>query len=241
MSLDIQTGIQPRAQKVVIYGAEGIGKSTLASKFPDPLFIDLEGGTSQLDVKRIANIKTWAEVGDALTAIIKEKVELKTLVIDTADAAENLARAYFVEKNGKEFEEVSYGAGYPKFAQIVSTLISSLDVFVRRGINVVVLAHAKMRKFEQPDELGAYDRWELKLSRNTAPLFKEWADMVLFCNFKTDITLTDSGKARAAGGRRVIYAAHHPCWDAKNRHGLPDSFDMDYEILRPIFEGGKKA
>lgn len=111
MSLDIQTGIQPRAQKVVIYGAEGIGKSTLAAKFPDPLFIDLEGGTSQLDVKRIANIKTWAEIGEALTAIIKEKVELKTLVIDTADAAENLARAYFVEQNGKEYEEVPYGAG----------------------------------------------------------------------------------------------------------------------------------
>ena len=48
-----------------------------------------------------------------------------------------------------------------------------------------------MRKFEQPDELGAYDRWELKLDKNTAPLVKEWADMVLFANYKTVVVNVD--------------------------------------------------
>lgn len=42
-----------------------------------------------------------------------------------------------------------------------------------------------MRKFEQPDEIGSYDRWEMKLTKNVAPLVKEWADMVLFANYKT--------------------------------------------------------
>ena len=50
--MNITSGIQARAQRVVIYGTEGIGKSTLASQFPDPLFIDTEGSTSNMDVKQ---------------------------------------------------------------------------------------------------------------------------------------------------------------------------------------------
>ena len=50
--MNISTGKIDRAQKIVIYGAEGIGKTTLASKFPDPLFIDTEGSTAHIDVKR---------------------------------------------------------------------------------------------------------------------------------------------------------------------------------------------
>ena len=61
--------------------------------------------------------------------------------------------------------------------------LNTLNELVERGVNVVVTAHAKMRKFEQPDELGAYDRWEMKLTKQTAPMVKEWADMVLFCNY----------------------------------------------------------
>ena len=57
--LKITEGTVNRALKVVIYGSEGIGKTTIASKFPNPLFIDTEGGTSQLNVRRIDRPKTW--------------------------------------------------------------------------------------------------------------------------------------------------------------------------------------
>lgn len=241
MALDITNGKKKRAQKVVIYGAEGIGKSTLASKFPDPLFIDLEGGTSQLDVKRIDSIQSWKELGATLGEIFKTNGICKTLVIDTADAAENLAREHYKEDKGMEYEAVPYGVGYAEFAQLVAALISTLDLLIKKGINVVVLAHAQIRKFEQPDELGAYDRWELKLSKKTAPLFKEWADMLLFCNYKANVAVNEkTGKAKASGGKRVIYAQHSASYDAKNRHDLPDMFDMDYEFLKPIFEEVKE-
>lgn len=101
----------------------------------------------------------------------------------------------------------------------------------------MVIAHAQMRKFEQPDEMGAYDRWELKLQKKVAPLLKEWADMVLFLNYKTKLIRSDkTNSVKARGGERVIYASHNPCWDAKNRHGLPDEFALSYEPLKPIFE-----
>lgn len=103
----------------------------------------------------------------------------------------------------------------------------------------MLTAHAQIRKFEQPDEMGSYDRWELKLgkktSSQTAPLVKEWADMVLFANYKTVIMTADNKKKKATGGQRVLYTQHHPAWDAKNRHNLPEEMPFDYAGIAHIF------
>ena len=119
--------------------------------------------------------------------------------------------------------------------------LNSLQDLVDVGINVVLTAHAKIVKFEQPDEMGAYDRYELKLGNKTtaktAPLVKEWADMVLFANYKTfSVAVDDKGKKnKGTGGVRTLFANHHPAWDAKNRHRLPDEFPMDYGQIAHIF------
>ena len=115
-------------------------------------------------------------------------------------------------------------------------LLKSCDKCIEAGINIVFTAHAMMRKFEQPDEMGAYDRWEMKLTKKTAPLLKEWADMVLFCNYKTDVITDQNTKSKkATGGRRVMYTSHHPCWDAKNRYGLADSMPMSFDQIAHLF------
>jgi hypothetical protein len=103
-----------------------------------------------------------------------------------------------------------------------------------------------MRKFEQPDEAGAYDRWEMKLQNspkaNIAATVKEWADMVLFANYRVIVSDKDKqGKGKAQGGRRVMYASHHPCWDAKNRYGLPDMMDFEYSAIAGIIDGTSTA
>ena len=103
-------------------------------------------------------------------------------------------------------------------------------------MNVVVTAHAKMRKFEQPDEMGAYDRWEMKLSAKTAPLVKEWADLVLFANYKTYAVKTEAGKVKGQGGERRMYTTHHPCWDAKNRFGLAPELPFQYAEIAGIVD-----
>lgn len=235
--MNITNGKKQRAQKVVIYGAEGIGKTTLASQFPDPLFLDLEDGSASMDVKRVDDIQNWQQLAEVLKEIIADPSICKTLVIDTADKAEQMATiAVCQERQIKGIEDAGYGKGYTYLAEKMAAFCSYLSLIVRKGVNVVVIAHAQMRKFEQPDEMGAYDRWELKLSKKVAPLYKEWADMLLFLNYKTNVTESKTGKAKALGGERVIYASHHPCWDAKNRHGLPDMFPLDYEVIRPIFE-----
>jgi hypothetical protein len=126
-------------------------------------------------------------------------------------------------------------------AEEFSRLLSALDLVIAAGIHVVVTAHAKMRKFEQPDEMGAYDRWEMKLSKQTAPLLKEWCDMLLFCNYQTFVVTSENDTKKAQGGKRVIYTSHHPAWDAKTRISLPEIIDLDYGKIAFAFETAKKA
>lgn len=226
------------AQKVVIYGPEGIGKSTFASRFPEPVFIDTEGSTKQLDVARLPAPQSWQDIMDEVNYVANNPTCCKTLVIDTADWAEQQAVGAICQRAKKSgIEDFGYGKGYAYVAEEFQNLLRQLDKLIDRGINVVVTAHAKMRKFEQPDEMGAYDRWELKLSKQSAPLLKEWADMVLFANYKTFTVRTEEKRVKAQGGERTMYTTHHPCWDAKNRHNLPQEVAFSYESIRQCIEG----
>lgn len=239
---EISTGKIQTAIKTVIYGPEGIGKSTFASRFPDPLFIDTEGSTKYMDVKRLPAPSSWSMLLQEVQYVKSTPGLCKTLVIDTADWAEQMCiKQICAQKNWGGIEDAGWGKGYTYLAEEFGKLLNLLEDVVRSGINVVVTAHAQMRKFEQPDELGSYDRWELKLQKKTAPMVKEWADMVLFANYKTIVVNVDGqgvikGKNKAQGaGQRVMYTTHHSCWDAKNRHGLPDELPFDFGAIAHLF------
>ncbi len=241
--MKIIRGKIPSSKKVVIYGPEGIGKSTFASMFPDPVFIDTEGSTKDMDVARTEAPSSWAMLLDQVRYFIGHPEELKTLVIDTADWAEQLCSSEICARYQKSgIEDFGYGKGYVFLQEEFGRLLNLLTELVeKKGIHVVLTAHAKMRKFEQPDEMGAYDRWEMKLTKQVAPMMKEWADMVLFANYKTFVVNVDGqgaqkGKNKVQGGKRVMYTTHHSCWDAKNRYGLPDEVPFNYDSIRHILE-----
>ncbi len=238
--LNITNGTQKRPVKVVITGTEGIGKSTLASHAPYPLFIDTEGGTDQINTRRVSGIKTWTELNAVIDEVIATPDCCKTLVLDTADWAEGMCIKHICMKfKMAGLESLGYGRGYTYLYEEFSTLLEKLNKLIPLGISVIIIAHAKMRKQELPEEQGAFDRWELKLSRQVAPLVKEWADAVLFCNYKTMVVANDSGARKAVGGERVIYTTHHPCWDAKNRFGLKEELPLDYASIASIFPEDK--
>ncbi|WP_346216461.1 ATP-binding protein [Caldifermentibacillus hisashii] len=239
--MNITRGKVAKAQKVVIYGPEGIGKSTLASQFPEPVFIDTEGSTANMDLARLDKPSSWSFLLQQIDWV-KQNRPCKTLVIDTIDWAERMCIEHICQTNQKRsIEDFGYGAGYIKLEEELGRFLNVLQDVVDMGINVVLTAHAQIRKFEQPDEMGAYDRYELKLgkktSARTSALVKEWADMVLFANYKIYSVATDKDgkKHKAQGGARVIYTQHHPAWDAKNRHNLPEEIPMDYSHIAHIF------
>ena len=228
--MNIVKGIQERPQRVCLYGPEGIGKTSLAAKWPNPLYFDLESGTSFLDVDRVTP-PTWNMlVADIMQA--QTLNEYQTIVVDTLDAAEKLCIQEVCRKNKKDsIEAFGYGKGYTYVMEEFARLLGALDQCVDAGKNVVVVAHAMMRKFEQPDEAAPYDRWELKLSKKVSPIVKEWCDALLFLNYETMVEMSSTGKAKARGGRRIMQVDHHPCWDAKNRWGLTGKLPMEFESI----------
>lgn len=239
----INQGVVQSALKVVVYGPEGIGKSSFASRFPDSLFIDTEGSTNHMNVKRLEKPSSWTMLLQEVQYIKSTQGICKTLVIDTVDWAEQLCVEYICAKHNKTgIEDFGYGNGYVYVKEELGRFLNLLNDLIEHNIHVVLTAHAQIRKFEQPDELGAYDRYELKLgkktSSQTSPLVKEWADMVLFANYKTiSVAVDEKGKKhKAQGGKRIMYTAHHPCWDAKNRHGLPEEMEFSFAGIAHLFK-----
>lgn len=228
MRYKLTEGPQPRAQRLLIYGPEGIGKTTMASQMPNPVFVDVEDGSGHLYVRRMPVPPSWDVLMDECRSIAESPEDCMTIVVDSADAAERLCWQKVCQRAKKDsIEAWGYGKGYVVAAEEYRKLLEVLDTCIAAGVNVVLIAHSQMRKFERPDEAGAYDRFEVKLNKHVAAMTKEWADAVLFLDYETFVSVDEQGKGKATGGKRIIRTSHNVSWDAKNRWGLPDKLQLD--------------
>ena len=236
MALKIERGRRHRPVRAGIYGPEKLGKSTLAAAFPSPIVLDTEDGTHHLDVARVS-IGSWDELRAAIAEIGSKPTEFKTVVIDSADWAERLLVEHLLaEHKQKSIEGFGFGKGYTLLAEGFGRLLTQCDALVGVGLHVVFVAHSKVQKTSPPDQVDGYDRYELKLTKQTSPLLKEWCDILAFCNYKTSTREGTDGRTKAVGGkRRVMYLEHSAAFDAGNRYGLDAELPMAIESLAPIF------
>jgi hypothetical protein len=236
MALKIERGRRHSPVRAVVYGTEGIGKSTLAAAFPAPVILDTEEGTHHLDVARVS-IGSWDELRAAIAEIGGGRGEFRTVVIDSADWAERLLVEHLLaEHKQKSIEGFGFGKGYTLLAEGFGRLLTQCDALIGVGLNVVFVAHSKVQRTSPPDMADGFDRYELKLTKQTAPLLKEWCDLLAFCNYKTAVTEGSDGRKKATGGkRRLMHLERAAAWDAKNRYGLDAELPMAIESLAPIF------
>ena len=230
--------------KVVIYGQEGVGKSTFAAAFPGAVFIDCEGSTTRMNVRRLQKPTSWQMLCDEVEFVRQRHDDrgYQTLIIDTFDWAERLALDDIcaVHKvNG--IEGLNYGKGWEYEKEMIGRFLDSTERLIAEGVNIVFLCHAISRKTTTPEVMEEYDHWELKLGSKTtnkiAPLLKEWSDMTLFLAFRTNIIATDDKgkKHKATSAERVMYTTKTAWWDAKNRFGLPEILPIDFGAIAHIF------
>lgn len=246
MALQILRGIKAGAVRTVLYGTEGIGKSTLAAQIPDSLIVDIEDGAGQIDHARAIALD-WRAIEHATKELIADPQGFKAVIYDTADWLEKALIDHVLKQSGKKsIEDFGYGKGYVVLQEHVTRFLALTDQLIAKGIHVVFVAHAKVTRTSPPDQTDGYDRYELKLTKHVAPILKEWADMVLFCNYQIQIVEGTDGKLKAQGGKsRVIHCVRSAAWDAKNRFGLPDEIQWGasaaeaFSHLAHIYKGAQ--
>ena len=235
---NLRKGKQAVPPRIVIYGGHGIGKSTLASQFPKPIFISTEDGLDSLDVTSFPKAAHIKDVVESFKTLIKEEHEFKTVVIDSVDWLVEPLIVSNVEAT-HEAKDLAYGKGQMMVAEEFREILQGLDVLrLKRAMNVVLIAHATVVRFEDP-RTEPYDRYQPKLPNRCNALLQEWADVIAFAAFKVIIRKSDSGfnKEKTRGvttGERLLHFVENPAYAAKNRYACPDEIEMTIENLGKV-------
>ena len=239
----IESGRSQKPRRVMLYGVHGIGKSTFGAMAPQPVFVQTEDGLSDIDAPRFPLAGSFEDVMSALMALYTEEHQYGTVVIDSLDWLERLIWAEVVQRKpttekGRpvtSIEDYGFAKGYTyaldPWKEVLDGLTALRD---DRGMMVILIAHAKIERFENP-ETDAYDRYSPRLNKHASALIQEWCDEVLFATYKVHTRQTEEGfdKTRTRGigtGDRILRTTERPAHMAKNRLGLPEELPLDFRI-----------
>jgi len=218
----------PRPLRVLLYGVEGVGKSTFAAQAPDPVFLCPEDGTSNLDIARFPTPRSWADVLEAVRVLTYEEHDYQTLVIDTLDWLEPLCQEHVCMVTGvAHIDDIAYGKGYAEVVEQWRHLLGRLEMLVRnRRMNVVLLAHSTTKRLENAD--GLYDRFQLKIYERAADLLRGWCDAILFAR-RERIQLNRPNLPRTPPEARLVHVESSTGWEARNCFHLPSLLPLDWD------------
>lgn len=223
--------------RTVIWGQPGVGKTTLASRFPNPWFIDIEKSTAwmpELRSRQWARPKTWQEIMDHIHRF-KDELPGDTLVIDSIDWME----AKYIDKFGAPGGQNDFGKSYNDMDKAFRKILDELTEISEKGVHIVMTAHFDTKEVSDPDQLTSYSKYVLKMQKKTCSAVMEWADEILFIRFRDTVISSDKNakKGKAVGGQiRDIKTVRAAAYDAKNRFDLPEEleFKSDKSLPEPL-------
>lgn len=236
----VRTGVESRPMKNMILGVNGIGKTTFMADWPKPLIIDLEFGSSHINVPRLDGVFTVAQFRETIKELQESNHDYQSIGIDTLDALEKMIFGEVcVAQKVNSIEDVGYGKGFTMAGEIMSELMMDLIKLNNRGVTINIACHVGVKPHNDPTLPQAYDRWTPRVCRQVAAPVKDLCDNIFFASFKT-VVVKENNKPRAFGdGERVLWTQWRPSHDGKNRLGLPFELPFSYSALKSAIDNAK--
>lgn len=232
----VVSGRQSDPFLVLVYGVEGIGKSTFAAYAPNPIFLTSERGTSYLNVSRLFP-ESFEQMKSYLEALLNEDHGYLTLVVDSLDWLEPIIHKKVLKDKGKgktSIDDIGYAKGYVWALDYWRQILNLLNrLRFEKKMNVILIGHSIVKTFHDPNLPDGYERYQLKLHDKAAGLVKEFVDFILFATYETEIIFDEGKKNRGRGeGKRLLYTQHRPSFDAKSRLAIPFTINLSWKSFK---------
>jgi len=222
------------APRIMVYGVEGIGKSTFGAGSPNPIYILTEDGLGSLNVNHFPLATSFQDVIDAIATLYKENHAFETVVIDSLDWLEAIIQREIEQKY--DAKDLAYGKGSLIAAERWREILDGLNALRNdKGMAVILIAHTTIKRFDSP-EVEPYDRYQPKLQERSNAVVREWCDAVLFANYKTivkkdDVGFNQTNNRGISTGERLLFTSERPAYMAKNRYNMPESIPLSWEAF----------
>jgi phage nucleotide-binding protein len=241
MAIDLKTLSKPSGQRPIIctlFGEGGMGKTTLAAMFPNPVFIRTEDGTASLagndNVSLFPLATSTQDVLDAIEALATQKHDHKTLVIDSITQLATMVEAEIVaaDPKAKSINQAGggYGAGYSTAAEKHRQIRDwAGSLAYEKGMNVIFIGHADTEMLDLPD-MDAFARYTVRMHKKSLPHYTDNVDLVGLIRLKTLIRGGDGDKKRAIStGEREIICHPQASSVTKNRFNVSEPLAFTFD------------
>ena len=222
------------APRIMVYGVEGIGKSTFGAGAPNPIYILTEDGLGSLKVDHFPLATSSQDVMDAIATLYKENNAFETVVIDSLDWLEAIIQREIEQKY--DAKDLAYGKGSLIAAEKWREILDGLNALRNdKGMAIILIAHTTIKRFDSP-EVEPYDRYQPKLQERSNAVVREWADAVLFANYRTivkkdDVGFNQTNNRGISTGERLLFTSERPAYMAKNRYNMPESIPLSWDAF----------